>query len=109
MTQLLLQQLAFSTQAAFLVGAATNAITADRAFSAAVLRGGSGNDTIILGAGAASTLDKSTIGGNDNADLIKARSKRFGYFLLRCWQRKRHRRPDFLWRKRLHHQRWCWP
>ena len=53
-------------------GSGNDVITADALFSAAIIRGGSGNDTIDVMAGAASTINKSTINGNDNADYITA-------------------------------------
>ena len=55
-------------------GSGNDDITAEAAFSAAVVRGGSGSDTIDLMArlDGTSTLDKSTVNGNDNNDLITA-------------------------------------
>jgi len=58
-------------QGSVFAGAGNDRITANQDFSAAVLRGGSGNDTIILQAVATNALDKTTVGGNDNADLLQ--------------------------------------
>ena len=51
-------------------GSGNDSLNLDRDFSAAVARGGSGNDTIQIGA--AGSLDRATINGNDNADFISA-------------------------------------
>ena len=59
-------------QGSVFAGSGADVITADAAFSAAIIRGGSGSDTIDVMAAANSTIDKSTINGNDNADLLTA-------------------------------------
>ena len=55
-----------------LAGSGDDVITADALFSAAIIRGGSGSDTIDVMAAAGSKINKSTINGNDNNDLLTA-------------------------------------
>ena len=51
-------------------GSGNDSLILDRDFSASVIRGGTGNDSIFIeGAGA---LDRTTVNGNDNADFISA-------------------------------------
>lgn len=51
-------------------GSGNDSLTLGRDFSAAIVRGGSGDDTILLAANG--SLDRTTVNGNDNADFISA-------------------------------------